>query len=325
MSIWDRASGGVRAHWKFVVTPAGIALTSWSNGLYYTHRAPGMVLFLCGLMLIRLGRRPWQGITERWQALKRIRCWLRTTFKSPAWIRRWGYLKLAIWGAIAFKAALYPLNQFDKIVADPHRLVDYGRNAQLMLAFCFLFPLFTRWIGPKDDLLERLEGRHWRAMISRTLANFNGACGLALLLYALLFTLSIDYAKVLPALALTIGITTVVATHKMWARFRKLCTQTHEDIQALIRILEKPPGEGSDYEFAVLEAWDVVERDLRTRVDTGYGFGTRFAPKAVMAELGEKLEVVSKEAPGYEGVRDQVLDVLKTLRDVCEGRIDAVA
>ncbi|GAA2628085.1 hypothetical protein GCM10010307_17680 [Streptomyces vastus] len=325
MSNWYQAHGGVRTHWKFVVTPAGIALTYWSNGLYYTHKAPGVVLFLCGLALMGIGRRPWQRIAENWQTPKRIRHWLGTTFESPAWISCWGYLKLTVWGVIAFRAALYPLNQWDRIVADPHQLIDYFKNAQLMLVFCFVFPFFTRWIAPKDDLLERLEGRLWRAMISRTLANFNGACGLALLLYALLSMLSLGYAKVLPALALTIGVATVVATHKMWARFRKLCTQAHKDIQALIRTLEKPPSEDGEYEFTVLEAWDLVERDLRTRVDTGYGFGTRLAPKAVIAALDEKLVAVSKGAPGGEEARDQALDVLKAIRDVCEGRIDAVA
>ncbi|MEU8787425.1 hypothetical protein [Streptomyces sp. NPDC048637] len=324
MSIWYGTAGSVRAHWKRAFFPVGFVVNVWSNQLYDTrYRVPGVILFVCSLVLTLWGARQWRGFTEGWHAPKQFRGWLITTFHTPAWIRRWEKLKVAVWAVVAFKLFMYPLNVFDRIVAAPEQFLDHGWDAKKMLAFCFLFPHFARWIEPKDDLLERLDGRVLRAMASRTLANFNGACGAAVLLYAVLSMVSRDYIKVLPALAVTIGIGAVVATHKMWARYRKLCTQAHKDIQTLIRALEQSPG--TENQLAVLDAWDTVERDLRTRVDTGYAFGMRFAPKAVIAALDEAVEAAGKGLPGHQEARDQALADLKIIRSVCAQRIDSVA
>lgn len=192
-----------------------------------------------------------------------------------------------------------------------------------MLAFCLLFPYFAHWLEPKDRLLERLEGRVLRAMVSRTVGNLNGACGVAVLLYAVLPTISRDYTKVLPALAITVAIATLVATHKMWTRYRKLCTQAYKNIQDLIRALEQSSGVGGHLE--ILAAWEVAQLDLRTRVDTGYVFGMRFAPKVVIAAIGEAVEKVNSGLPGNEEARDQAVADLKIIRGVCAERIDAVA
>ncbi|MEV5350855.1 hypothetical protein [Streptomyces achromogenes] len=324
MSIWYRAAGPVRAQWKRVFLPVGFAVNVWSNQLYDTrYRVPSVVLFLSSLVLTLWGVRQWRGLTESWQAPRRIRRWLITTFHTPAWIARREKLKVAVWVVISFKMFMYPLNLCDRIVAAPDHFIDHGKDAQKLLAFCFLFPHFARWLEPKDNPLERLDGRILRAMASRTLANFNGAAGAAILLYAVLSTISRDYMKALPALVVTIAIATLVATHKMWTRFRKLCTQAHKNVQGLIRVLDQPSG--TDHQLAVLDAWEAVERDLRTRVDTGYAFGTRFAPKAVIAALGDAVEAVSKELPGHQESRDQALADLKTIRSVCAQRIDSVA
>ncbi|MFC8129670.1 hypothetical protein [Streptomyces sp. NPDC057302] len=324
MSIWFRTAAPGRAHWKRALLPVGFVVNVWSNQLYDTrYRVPGVVLFVCSLVLSLWSARQWRGFTEGWHTPKQIRRWLKTTFHTPVWIRRWEKLKVTVCGGAAFKLFMYPLNLFDRIVAAPDQYLDHGMDAKKMLAFCFLFPHIARWLEPKDNLLERLDGRVLRAMASRTLANFNGACGVAVLLYAALSTLSRDYTKALPALAVTIGIATMVATHKMWTRYRKLCTQTHKNIQAMVRALEQPPA--TENQLAVLDAWETLERDLRTRVDTGYAFGMRFAPKAVIAALSESVETVSKGLPGHKEARDQALADLKTIRSVCAQRLDSVA
>ncbi|MDX2692987.1 hypothetical protein [Streptomyces ipomoeae] len=323
MSIWYRTADPIRAHWKRALFPVGFVVNVWSNQLYDTrHRAFAVVLFVCSLVLTLWSARQWRGFTESWHAPKQIRRWLIATFHTPAWIRRREKLKVVVWGVIAFKAFMYPLNLFDRIVAAPEQFLDHGKDALKMLAFCFLFPHFARWLEPKDNLLERLEGRVLRAMASRTLANFNGACGAAVLLYAVLSIPSRDYIKALPALAVTIGIATVVATHKMWTRYRKLCTQAHKNIQALMRALEQHPGTENQ---SVADAWETVELDLRTRVDTGYAFGMRFAPKAVIAALSEAVDTAGKGLPGHQEARDQALADLKIIRSVCAQRLDSVA
>lgn len=324
MSIWLRATGPVRVQWKRVFFPIGFVVNVWSNQLYDTpYRVPAVVLFIGSLFLTFWGARQWRGFTDDWQAPKRIRGWLTTTFHTPVWIARREKLKVALWVVIAFKLFMYPLNLCDRIVASPEKFIDHGTDAQKLLVFCFLFPHVARWLEPKDKLLERLDGRILRAMATRTLANFNGAAGAAVLLYAVLFESSREYMKALPALVVTIAIAALVATHRMWGRFRKLCTQTHQNVQALIRALELPAE--AESQSAVLDAWEAVERDLCTRVDTGYTFGTRLAPKVIIAELGNSVEAVTKKLPGHQASRDQALTELKEIRSVCAQRIDSVA
>ncbi|OKK17125.1 hypothetical protein AMK09_21500 [Streptomyces sp. CB02488] len=331
MSIWYRPAGLVRAHWKLAFLPIGFVLNLWSNQLYDTrHQAVGGVLFVLSIALIVVAGRHWRKTSSGFQAPKSVRLirrrlnnWLTTTFYTPEWLGRREKAKVAIWGIIAFKVSFYPLNVADRIIAAPDQFIARYGDAQKMLALCLLFPYFAHWLEPKDRLLERLEGRVLRAMVSRTIGNFNGACGVAVLLYAVLSTISRDYTKVLPALAVSIAIATLVATHKMWTRYRKLCTQAHKNIQALIRALEQSSEAGTHLE--VLDAWEVAERDLRTRVDTGYVFGMRFAPKVVIAAIGEAVDKVNKGLPGQEEARAQAVTDLEIIRGVCVERIDAVA
>lgn len=325
MSIWSQVTVPARAHWRRALSPAGVAIAAWGNELYDTpYRWAGLSLFIGGLLLIKRGIASWEGFTDGWQAPNRIRHWTTTAFQAPEWERRWSALKITAWGLIAFRYTVYPLFLSDRIVAAPDELISHERDALQMLAFSFMFPFFTRWIQPKESLLERLEGRILRAMASRTLANFNAASAAAVLLYTALSMFSPNDVKVLPALAVTIGIATVVATHKMWTRYRKLCTQAHKNIQILIRVLEKPAGE-IENQSAIQDAWDAVELDLRTRADTGYGFGARFVPEKVTAALGEALETAWKRLPGHQEARDQVIADLQTILDVCARRIDSVA
>jgi hypothetical protein len=326
MSIWYWVAGPVYAHWRRFLLPGGIALGTWGNGLYSAHPAPSGLAVIGGLVLALKGMRSWKGFTKGWRlSPARIRSRLIAVFNTNKWVSRWGALKILVWGVIAFKLFMYPLNVSDRIVAAPGQLSDHDRNAQMMLMFYALFPLFTRWVEPEDDLLERLEWRAWRAMISRTLANFNGASGLAVLLYAELSMLSHGKLAVPPAMLLTIGVATIAATLKMWARYRKLCTQTHTDIQTLIRALENPAPWSPDHQQAVLAAWDAVERDLMTRTDTGYAFGTRFAPKAVTAALACDVEKTVRELPGHAQEHEDALAALKIIQSSCVQRIDAVA
>ncbi|WP_328296933.1 hypothetical protein OG389_03315 [Streptomyces sp. NBC_00435] len=289
-------------------------------------RWPGAALFVCGLVIVVRGRRAWEGFGQGRHLSGRVSGRLKIAFRTPQLVSRWGKLKVAAWGLIAFRFAVHPFFLPERIAAAPERLFEHGRDAVTMLALTFLFPPFTRWIEPKEDQLQRLAARVFRAMVGRTLANFSGFCGVAVLLYTVLARFAHDSVKSLPALTLTIAVAMVVATHKMWTRYRRLCTQTHRDIQVLIRALERPPGgDVVDQRSAVLAAWDAVERDLRTRADTGYSLGTRFAPKAVTAAIGEAVDGIGQDLPGDQGRRRQVLIDLKIIQDVCADEIDSVA
>lgn len=123
----------------------------------------------------------------------------------------------------------------------------------------------------------------------------------------------------------TIGIATIAATLKMWARYRKLCTLVHKDTQALIRALEHPMPWSLDHQQTVLAAWDEVERDLMTRTDTGYAFGTRFVSKAVTAALAYDVEKAAKGLSGHTQAREDALTGLKIVQSMYIQRIDAVA
>jgi hypothetical protein len=145
-------------------------LRVWSNQLYDTpHRVPAVVLFIGSFFLTFWAARQWRGFTESWQTPKRIHGWLTTTFHTPVWNARREKLKLVLWVVIAFKLFMYPLNLCDRIVASPEKFIDHGKDAQKLLVFFSLFPHISRWLEPKDKLLERLDGRILRAMATRTL------------------------------------------------------------------------------------------------------------------------------------------------------------
>ncbi|WKD31179.1 hypothetical protein [Streptomyces xanthophaeus] len=337
ISYWTRPA---LAHGKRLYLPVGGVINMWGNSLYDTrYRWAGVVLFICGLVLVVRGRHAWRGFGQGWRAPAEARGWLKRTFRIPEWLSRWlhgtgqtsctsrwEWIKFSVWGLVAIRCWMHPFTVGDRVIAAPGRLFDHGADAATMLALAVLFPFFTRWIEPKHNQLQRLAARAYRAMASRTLANFSAFGAVAVLLYTLLASLDRDTVRALPALTVTIGLATVVATHKMWARYRKLCTQAHKDIQTLIRALEKPVGDDPlANQPAILEAWDAVERDLLTRVDTGYMFGARFVPRAVTAAIGEAVERSCKERAGQQGAREQVLVDLRSIQDVCGDHLDSVA
>jgi hypothetical protein len=324
MPIAARVATPVRAHWKRALLPFGFVATLWSNSAYEKgNRSLFLVLSLAALALTLWSLCQWRRAMAGWKAPRRARARLRTNFVTPAWQGLKEEAKVFLWGCMAFYVSMYPLKLADRIVAAPIELNDHVSDAQIMLVICFVFPLVARWLEPQNKQLERLDGRALRAMTSRTLANFNGACGAAALLYAHFYAMSTDYLKIVPALAITIGIATIVATQKMWSRYRKLCTLTHQDTQTLIRVLEQPPAPAA--KAAVLEAWDAVERDVGTRVDTGFAFGVRLAPKTVSAALANAIDTIVRALPDAEEARARALNDLKAVRDMCAARIDVTA
>ncbi|GAA0285964.1 hypothetical protein GCM10010302_25300 [Streptomyces polychromogenes] len=339
MSIWYWTRPAL-SHWRRLYVPAGAVINGWGNSLYDSpHRWTGVVLFVCGLLLAMRGRHAWEGFGQEWRAPADIRCWFKRTFRAPdrmiRWLHgtgqsdytsRWECIKFWVWGLVAVRCWMHPLTVADKVIAEPGRLSDHGADAATMLALAILYPLFTRWIEPKQNQLQRLAARAYRAMASRTLSNFTAFGGAAVMLYTLLAWIDRDTVKALPALTVTIGIATVVATHKMWSRYRKLCTQAHRDIQALVRALEHPGGDGPlANQSAILAAWDAVDRDLRTRADTGYIFGTRLVPKAVTDVIGEAVEKAGKGTSGHQEAREKALVDLRIIQDFCADHLDSVA
>ncbi|MGV2917274.1 hypothetical protein [Streptomyces alfalfae] len=328
MPIWNRVMAPARSHWRKVFLPVGFALNPWGNELYKTghHRTASLILFFSGLLLAFYGVRFWRGFTDSWRTPKRIRRWVTARQNTPEWIARWDRLKTATWGAVVFAVGLYAWKLLGRIATEPDRVNAHFGSAMPLMMIWVLFPLYGQGAEPKNSPMERLSGRIWRAVVSRMVANVAGVYFVGVTLYAMVFP---KRASLLVTVTVTLAIAVVVAVHKTWRRLRRLTTQMYKNVQTLKRDLDlihgsetEKTGEKRD---AARRSWDVVRLDLRTSVDTGYGFGTPVLPIETIDELNEKLE---KAITAFEGDKDAAVEVLADLdkiQDACTSWIDSVA
>nr|WP_163017177.1 hypothetical protein [Streptomyces chartreusis] len=154
MSIWDRRIAPVRAHWRRFILPAGVILSSWGNSLYNTpHRTPGLFLFFGGLLSGIYGGRFWHGAADNSPTLRRIRHWLIRKWDAR-WKRRWGNLKLAVWGTVVFGVALYGWRLLGRIERQPGEVAEnFGYALPLMTAWALPSPVGT--VGGTERSVER--------------------------------------------------------------------------------------------------------------------------------------------------------------------------
>jgi hypothetical protein len=205
----------------------------------------------------------------------------------------------------------------------------------------------VRWVEPKDFALRRLPSRIRRATIFRTVANGAGIGAIAAFLSA---RFVVTYPAPLISTALTLMVAMAVVTHKTFARARKLCTQTHIDVQNLLRdmgefddakgrdraasklrnwlpssrTVQEAGDKHADKRMAARHSWDVLKLDLCTTVDSGYRlFGLPLLADGAIADLERKV-LVGIEAADFDAADPARAD-LRAILNACAGRIDVLA
>ncbi|MEU5683623.1 hypothetical protein [Streptomyces venezuelae] len=245
---------------------------------------------------------------------------------APEWIDRWNRLKTATWGAGVFAVGLYAWKLLGSIATEPDQVNAHLGSAMPLMMIWVLFPLYGQGAEPKNSPLERLSGRIWRAVVSRTVANVAGVYFAGVALYTMVFP---KRASLLVTVTVTLGISVVVAVHKTWGRLRRLTTQMYVNVQTLKRDLNLIHGSETERtgekQDAARRSWDVVRLDLRTSVDTGYGFGTPVLPMETIDELNEKLEKAITALEDDKEAAMEVLEDLGKIQRACTSWIDSVA
>ncbi|MEU9488096.1 hypothetical protein AB0D83_31435 [Streptomyces decoyicus] len=290
-----------------------------------------MIMFVSGITLIPYGRRPWHRFPDNWLAWKRVEHWVTQKWDEPKWKHRWGRLKLAMWSLVVLGTVSYAWKLLRRIAEQPDRMNENLGYGMVLMAVWALLPLLAQSAEPKDppkeQLLEQMSDRTWRALITRTVANTAGIYFAGLLIYVLVF--SSRPSLIVPA-AVTLGGAAVATGHKTWTRSRKLSTQLYRNVQTLERNLAMVPAGGEraadEKRDAARKSWDAVELDLRTSVDTGYAlFGTPFLPPETTTDLRVRVETAIEAFEGDPVTTKEVLDDLGKIREACTGRLDSVA
>ncbi|MFD7603449.1 hypothetical protein ACFWAN_23585 [Streptomyces mirabilis] len=185
---------------------------------------------------------------------------------------------------------------------------------------------------------RRLPSRIRRAAVFRTLANGAGIVAVAAFLNA---RFVVAHPASLISTVLTLMVAMAVVTHKTYARARKLCTQTHIDVQNLLRDMadlddakacERPrprTGQGTDEKQAAKQrtarrSWDVLKLDLCTTIDSGYRlFGMPFLTDSAIDDLERKVlgGIDTDDPDATEPARDDLHAIL----NACAARIDVLA
>jgi hypothetical protein len=325
MTRWQQSIGRMLSHWKLAWTPLGFLAILYGNSLYETsqHRL-GMALFFGGWFAAIGGTPAWKRFLEEDP--------IREGNQKVAW--------LAILLLVFLLQAFIPAVKFVRGESQPGDL----RAAATSLGLIYLVvPLAVRWAEPRDHFLQRLPTRIGRAAIFRAVANGAGICAVAAILSE---RFVVTYPAPLISTFLTLMVAMAVVTHKTFARVRKLCTQTHVDVQNLLRDMEELRRDSAasrpsnwlqrsrtgqlvsdkhaEKQMAVRRSWDAVKLDLRTTVDSGYRpFGLPFLAEDAIDDLEKKVSD-AVEAADFETIEVARAD-LRAILDACARRIDVLA
>lgn len=329
MTLWQRSIGRIRAHWKLAWIPLGLSAIAYGNSLYKSSQQRlGMTLFLGGWAIAVCGM----------SALKRF------LDENPL---REGNQKVAFLAIFLLLFLGGPVLTAAKAIWGAAQPGDYRTAATSLGLIYFVVPLAVRWVEPKDYALRRLPGRIRRAAIFRTIANAAGIGAVAAFLSA---RFVLTHPAPLISTALTLIVAMAVVTHKTFARARKLCTQTHIDVQNLLRDMDElddakgrdraasklrdrlprsragqqAGDKPADKRMAARRSWDVLKLDLCTTVDSGYRrFGLPLLADDAIADVERKV-LAGIEAADVDAADPARAD-LRAILNACAGRIDVLA
>ncbi|MFJ6393982.1 hypothetical protein ACIQJT_41130 [Streptomyces sp. NPDC091972] len=329
MTLWQRSVGRMRAHRKLAWAPLGFSAIVYGNVLYESSQQRlGMALFLGG-WVVAVGGMP---------------AWKRFLDEDPL---REGNQKVALLVGFMLVFLAQAVVAAGKVIWGTAQPIDYRGAATSLGLVYFVIPLAVRWAEPRDFVLQRLPSRIRRAAIFRTVAN---AAGIGAVAAFLSERFAVTYPAPLISTALTLMAAMAVVTHKTFARVRKLCTQTHIDVQNLLRAMDElddvkrrdratgklrnwlpRPRTGqatgdkhADKRMAARRSWDVLKLDLCTTLDSGYRlFGLPFLAADAVAVLEGKV-LLEIEAADFD-TAGPARDDLRAILNACAGRIDVLA
>ncbi|MET8661684.1 hypothetical protein [Streptomyces griseus] len=219
---------------------------------------------------------------------------------------------------------------------------SYRSAASILMAMYVITPIATLWIANTAPTFRQLRLRLMWVPAQRAMANVAGISAVAAFIAG-----RFSESHPAPALsaALTLLVAAAVSVHKTLARTRKLCTQSHLDIQKLIRDMEelhetqtrnqtrsrgkwragppkKTPEVAIEKQMAARRSWDIVKLDLKTTVDSGYGtIALRFLPEDEIAALESSVLAAIADPEAADSARDDLQAILA----VCAERIDVLA
>ncbi|MFD5410383.1 hypothetical protein [Streptomyces nojiriensis] len=203
---------------------------------------------------------------------------------------------------------------------------DYSMLTWLLLWTWLGLAWGTQERDPEPFSLGDLTGRIKRATRDRTWSNFAGLAAAVLAIRGQFFE---AYKAPVISIFLTLAVLAIVLLHKTYARVRKLCTQVHTDVQALLRDLDElTKAKGDDIAKktdAALRSWDALNLNLRAGIDTGYSVGMPFLPNSTLQTLERKILATIRLGPATPHAISEVGKELRALQAACTDRLDPLA
>ncbi|MFK8905611.1 hypothetical protein [Streptomyces sp. YS-3] len=202
-----------------------------------------------------------------------------------------------------------------------------GASAILLVGLWAVHSVYATTFEPMEFALLRTRRRLGRGVHLRILTLWCGLAGVLRLVWALAFIDDGRYRVFLAGASLTLILGGVAASLKVQARFRKVCTGLHRNVQRLLRGLEELGEADTDTERrkaqqAARRTWDELEEYLLARADTGISpLGVCVLPEPAVVDLRTRV-MASLDAAQADAEHKKVVDDLLILRDACSGRID---
>ncbi|MFC7928766.1 hypothetical protein [Streptomyces cinereoruber] len=200
--------------------------------------------------------------------------------------------------------------------------------AVTLLMVWALHNLYAPGFEPHNFALQRLRVRLLRAVVLRVATMWCGIVGLLAVLYS---TLSDE--KVWPFLlgaTLSLAVIGATASHKVFSRFRKLCTSLNRNATAMIRALDDlraaTDEDRAKARSSALRAWDSLREVLHDRVDTGYHrTGTFVLPAPAIHDLDKTMRAAANASPQDPAAYRIAVARMRLIQIACLRRTDTLA
>jgi hypothetical protein len=296
--------------WRWCA-PVGLLVNTYGYNLLNRGEDKGLGLFVLGLAM----------------ALGGARWWMREVL-TARWWHDSEKVKTFLWAAVPSAVILTYLNRPEIWQSPEDGRLTYSLLRWALLGTWLVMAAGSQERDPEDFPIERLPKRIKRATRDRIWSNLAGLSVAVVLISEQFFS---TYKAPVISTTLTLAAGATVLLHKTNTRVRKLCTQTHIDVQALLRDLDdlaKAKAEGDDIDKktdAALRSWDALHLDLRAGIDTGYPVGMPFLPAGTLQALETKIRAAIRCGPVTPDAIDAAGEELRALQAACADRLDPLA
>ncbi|MFD3618700.1 hypothetical protein ACFWWT_26365 [Streptomyces sp. NPDC058676] len=295
--------------WRWCA-PVGLLVNTYGYNLFSkTGENKAFGLLVLGLAMAFVGARWW---------------------KREVFMARWWHdsekVKTFLWAAVPSAVILTYLNRPEIWQSPEDGRLTYSMLRWALLATWLAMAAGSQERDPKDFPIEKLPTRIKCATRDRIRSNLAGL-GVAVVLISEQFFDT--YKAPVISTTLTLAAGSIVLLHKTHTRVRKLCTQTHTDVQALLRDLDDlAKAKGDDIgkkADPALRSWDALHLDLRAGIDTGYPVGMPFLPASTLQALETKILAAIRCDPVTPDAIDAAGEELRALQAACADRLDPLA